>query len=273
MFTVETRRTGLSSALAIMELIYHATVRSVRRGHRNAMVGLLMNIFQTVLMLAIFYLMFSVLGIRGNAIRGDFVVYLLSGIFMFMTNVKAMSAVVGSEGPTSAMMLHAPMNTAIAICSAALGALYTQILSVAVVLGVYHMAFGPVHIDQPVGAMGMFLLAWLNGVGVGMVVLALKPWWPDFVSIVQSIYVRANMIASGKMFVANTLSYTMLKMFDWNPLFHIIDQARGYAFLNYYPMKSSVNYPVYVTLALIMLGLMGEFYTRRNVSVSWSAGR
>jgi len=81
------------------------------------------------------------------------------------------------------------------------------------------------------------------------------------------------MIASGKMFVANSLTYTMLKMFDWNPLFHIIDQARGFAFINYNPHNSALSYPIYVTLALIMIGLIGEFHTRKHASLSWSAGR
>lgn len=273
MFRVETRATGLTSSLVILELIYHSTVRSIRRGHRNALMGLLNNILQTVIFIGVFYIMFSVLGMRGNAIRGDFIVYIMSGIFLFMTNTKTMGAVVGSEGPTSAMMLHAPMNTAIAIGSSALAALYTQILSMVVVLGVYHMAFEPVTIEDPVGAMGMVILAWLNGVGVGMVVIALKPWWPAFASIAQTLYSRANMIASGKMFVANSLTYTMLKMFDWNPLFHIIDQARGFAFINYNPHNSALSYPIYVTLALIMIGLIGEFHTRKHASLSWSAGR
>ena len=81
------------------------------------------------------------------------------------------------------------------------------------------------------------------------------------------------MLASGKMFVANAMTYTMVAMFDWNPLFHIIDQARGYTFINYSPFKTSLEYPIYVTIALLMLGLMGEYYTRRRVSVSWTAGR
>ena len=34
-----------------------------------------------------------------------------------------------------------------------------------------------------------------------------------------------------------------------------------------------IGYPVYVTLACIVVGLMGEFYTRRHASISWSAGR
>jgi ABC-type polysaccharide/polyol phosphate export permease len=81
------------------------------------------------------------------------------------------------------------------------------------------------------------------------------------------------MIASGKMFVVNMLPPTMYKMFSWNPLFHNIDQARGFIFINYFPHKTSLMYPVYVGIVLVMLGLIGEFYTRRHASLSWSARR
>ena len=87
------------------------------------------------------------------------------------------------------------------------------------------------------------------------------------------IYMRANMIASGKMFVANNMPTYMLDMFNWNPLFHTIDQGRGFIFLNYNPHYSSIAYPIKVTLACLMIGLMGEFYTRKHASASWSAGR
>ena len=273
MFRVETRKSGLTSAFAILSLIYHATVRSIRKSHRSALMSLLSNIIQTLVFIGVFYVMMDLLGMRSAALRGDYVVYLMSGIFLFMTNTRSMGAVAGSEGPTSAMMLHAPMNTAIAICSSALAALYTQVLSIVVILGGYHIAIAPVQIEQPMGVIGMLILAWANGVGVGMVVLALKPWFPALTGVASSIYSRANMIASGKMFVANSLSYTMLKIFDWNPLFHIIDQARGFAFINYFPRNSSITYPIYVTFVLITLGLIGEYNVRRRLSVSRNAGR
>jgi ABC-type polysaccharide/polyol phosphate export permease len=79
------------------------------------------------------------------------------------------------------------------------------------------------------------------------------------------------MIASGKMFVANTLPGYMLAMFDWNPLFHCIDQSRGFAFINYFPRNSSVIYPLYFGLGFLMIGLMLEFFTRKNLSASWGA--
>lgn len=255
------------------EMIYHATVRDLRQGHGNAVIALVLNIMTAVIMVLAFYLMFTVLGIRGAKLRGDFLLFMMSGIFMYLTHIKALSAVLKAEGPASPMMQHAPMNTVIAISAGALGALYIQVLSMVVILFVYHVAFNPIQIYQPIPAFGMLLLSWFTGLGVGLILLAIKPWFPTFVSLFSTIYQRANMIASGKMFVVNTLPAFMVNMFDWNPLFHIIDQARGFVFANYFPHKTSLDYPIYVGIALLMIGMMGEFYTRQYASSSWNARR
>ena len=75
------------------------------------------------------------------------------------------------------------------------------------------------------------------------------------------------------MFLANTMSSHKLIYYDWNPLFHCIDQARGFMFENYNPHNSSIEYPVIVTIILIVLGMMGENFTRKHASVSWNAGK
>lgn len=273
MFQVETRKSTGRSALAMLELIFHATVRNVRKSHGNALVGLLLNILQTVILIAVFFFMLDLLGMRGNAIRGDFLLYVMSGVIMFMTHSKALLAVSNAEGPTSTMMKHAPMNTIVSICAAAFAALYTQFLSVAVVLYFYHAIFTPITLHEPVGVMGMFLLSWGTGAAIGMIFLAARPWQPDAVSILSSLYARANMIASGKMIVANATPTYILGFFDWNPLFHTIDQGRGFIFLNYNPHYSSIDYPIKVMIACMVIGLMAEFYTRKYVSLSWGAKR
>jgi ABC-type polysaccharide/polyol phosphate export permease len=264
---------GFSSAIAIAELVYHSIVRSVRKQHNNAFLALAVNMLQVAIFVGVFYIMFTILGLRGAAIRGDFLVYIMTGIFLFMTHTKTLTAVIASEGPASAMMQHAPMNTIISIMAAALGALYVQIFSLFIILYGYHVIVIPVEIDDPASAFAMLMIAWVSGVALGLALLALKPWFPTGVSVMSVLYMRANMIASGKMFVANSLPSFMLAMFDWNPLFHLIDQARGFAFINYFPRNSNWEYAIYVTIALLMLGLMGEFYTRRHASVSWDARR
>jgi ABC-type polysaccharide/polyol phosphate export permease len=274
MFQQTAPKSRLMSAISVMELIYHNAVRSIRKTHNNALMSILMNMLQAATFVLAFFLMFSILpGMRGSAIRGDFLIYIMSGVFLFMTHVKTLGAVVGSEGPASPMMQHAPMTTAISIASAMLSSLYIQVLSMIVILFLYYTAWQPFEIHDPVGCLAMLMLAWFTGAAVGMVLLALKPWFPTAVNIISTIYQRANMIASGKMFVANTLPGFMLAMFDWNPLFHTIDQARGFAFINYTPHNSTITYPLTIGIVLFTIGLMGEFYTRKHASASWSARR
>jgi ABC-type polysaccharide/polyol phosphate export permease len=267
------RQTGLGAAVTIAELIYHSIVRNIRKTHGNAVLAILMNMLQAAIFVIAFYVMFTVLGLRSAALRGDFLLYIMSGIFLFMTHTKTLASVVGSEGPASPMMKHAPLNTIIVIAAAALGTLYIQVLSLVVILFIYHAVFTPIEIDLPLPAFGMLLVSWYTGLALGVLLLALKPWFPTFVNIFSTVYQRVNMIASGKMFVANTLPAFMLTLFDWNPLFHAIDQSRGYVFINYTPRYTSWEYAMIVGTILLMIGLMGEFYTRRHASVSWSARR
>ena len=271
MFRPQVKRTKTYAAANLATVIYHSTVRNVRKSHGNALIGLLLNMMQTVILVAAFFVMYKVLGLSRNAVRGDFLLYIMSGIFLFMTHTKALGAVAGSEGPASPMMKHAPMNTMVAISSAALASLYMQFLSVIVVLFIYDVAWKPVEIYEPLGAIAMFLLAWFSGVSIGMIFLAIKPWWPSFTGIATTIYSRANMIASGKMFLANSLPHGKLILFSWNTLFHCIDQARGFTFINYNPHYTSYMYALKLSVVLIMIGLMGEFYTRKNASASWQA--
>jgi ABC-type polysaccharide/polyol phosphate export permease len=273
MFRPAAPRTTLSSALGLAGLVFHTAVRNVRKSHGSPVVGLLMNIFQSVLMVAVFYLMLDLFGGRRAAVRGDFLLYIMSGVFPFMTHVKTLGAVASADGPTAPMMKHAPMNTIVAICAAALSTLYLQLLSVAVILFAYHTLMSPITIDNPTGALAMVLLAWLSGAAIGMLLQAARPWWPEGVAMVTSVYQRVNVIFSGKMFLASKMPATLLPWFEWNPLFHTIDQMRGFVFLNYEPHHTSITYPLYVAAALVTLGLMAEFTSRRHVSLSWTAGR
>lgn len=109
------------------------------------------------------------------------------------------------------------------------------------------------------------------GAAIGTVLLAAKPWAPEPVKVIKNIYSRANMFTSGKMFLANTMPGYLIAFFEWNPLFHTIDQARGFTFENYNPHYSSVAYPAVFSLVFLTIGLLAEFFTRKRVSASWSA--
>lgn len=273
MFYVKESSSSLAGAYRTLTLIYHASVRSVRITHGNAMMSLFLNVFQTIVFVMVFYLIFQLMGMRSAGLRGDFMMYILTGVFLFMMFNKTMGAVYGCEGPTSPMMKHRNMNTMISIGAAMMSSLYIQVLSLLIVLVGYHLVTHNVEIADPGRAGLILLLTWLSGAGIGMVFLAAKPWAPEATKTVQMIFSRINMFASGKMFVANTLPAFMLPLFAWNPLFHLIDQMRGAVFVNYLPRNTNLDYPLWLMVACLMIGLMGEFHTRRRASLSWSAGK
>ena len=273
MFQQRTRKTRLQSAIAMCELIFHSTAHNIRKSHNNAILSIVNNLVRVAIMMAVFYAMFAILGLRRTAIRGDFLLFMLSGVFIYMTHVKTVSSVMGSDGPSSPMMKHAPMNTVIALAASALSTLYLQVLTLLLILFVYHVAVRPYEIYEPAAAFACILTAWFYGIAVGVCFLALKPWFPEFTGIAAQLYTRANMIASGKMFVANQITPQMRNLFDWNPLYHSIDQARGHTFINYNPHFSSLEYALSVAVAVFCLGMIGEFYTRRHASLSWNARR
>ncbi len=273
MFLPAKRKSMFHSGFSLAELIFHSAVHNIRKGHNNAIWALLSNIIQAAIFVLVFYLMFMILGLRGANLRGDFMLYIISGVFLFLMHIKTIGAVAGSEGPTSAMMQHAPMNTIVSIAAAALSTLYIQVLALFVILFVYYVAVTPFIIDNPAGAFAMFLLSWLSGLAIGLIFLSMKPWSPAISGILTTVFQRVNMIASGKMFVANTLPAFMLPIFIWNPLFHLIDQCRGFMFVNYVPHRTSIEYPLIVTLSLLVIGMMAEFYTRQYTSSSWYARR
>ncbi|WP_299841637.1 ABC transporter permease [uncultured Paracoccus sp.] len=263
----------LEAAYNTLLLIYFQIVYNLRKEHTNPLIGLLLTIIQSSLMVVAFFLLYYVIGVRTSPIRGDFMVFIMTGIFVFVTHVQGTSAVSSSGALTSGMTKHGPMSSAVMIAGAAVAVLYKQILSCIVILWVYHAAVTPVVVNDWVACLALLVLAWLSGCAVGLVFLSIRPWAPKAAGLLTSIYSRLNMIASGKMFVANTLPNFMLPYFEWNPLFHIIDQMRGFAFINYVPHKTNLEYPIYFTIAVTMIGLMAEFTTRNSVSASWSAGK
>lgn len=272
MFEISRRRTGSRTAFQMLTLTFHWAARELTTSNRSPIFALINEVLQSMMMILVFFGMFQIMGMQSTAVRGDFLLYLMSGIFCFIVHTKAVGDIAGAEGPLSQMMLHAPMNTTVAIGARALSSIYKQLIGVTVILFVYDAVTDNVQFYRLIPAAGMFILAWASGCCIGLVLLALKPFAPKLVTLISMIYRRANMLFSGKMFLANTMPASMLPMFEWNPLFHIIDQCRGFTFLNYNPHFSSISYPIKISLIFLVIGLMAEFTSRKNASLSASYG-
>ena len=267
------RKTLLQEAIFFVELLYHSIVREVRLTSGNAALGLAMSVIRTLAMVAAFYMMFAALGMRAGLIRGDIVMFLVTGIMLFLIHNSAISKTLAAGSVASPIMMHAPVTSALMILSNTLADFYMFILSTFVVFVGLYILRGELVIHNPAGIILPFFLTWTSGVVIGMMLLMAKPFMPNLVKIISLFYQRANMVTSGKFFVANLLPAAALPFFAWNPLFHTIAQLRGAVFVNYVPHQTSIEYALYFTLIGMVLGGMGEFWLRRTVSRSTAATR
>lgn len=101
--------------------------------------------------------------------------YLLSGILMFMVHVPTTGAVAGSHSLSGGLIKNEPLNPAILIAAAAL---YRQTISGIAMLWLYHVLVAPIHVENWPGCLGMYLLAWFSGACIGLVFLGIRPWSP-----------------------------------------------------------------------------------------------
>lgn len=271
MHSQDSPRTLLDAASATLELIYHCTVREVRKSSGSASLGLVIVLAQNVAMILVFYLIYTMIGgLRAVAIRGDFAVYLVTGIFFLMTHNRTLSSVMSSANATSALMQHAPMTPVVSVAAAALSVLYEQIMTGLIIYAAVHYWNGQFPVHQPLDVVVPFLLCWTTGIAVGLIFKGLAPFAPRLVKMLARIYRIANMFTSGKLVPANYMGAQLLGWFTWNPLLHCIDQARGAAFVNYFPRYTNLVYPFWFTVSFVLLGLMIDHWLRRNMSASWS---
>lgn len=253
------------SSLSLFELSYISIVRSFRSSTGGSMLGLAGLLMKPLLLFTVFYVMFEVFG-RTAVIRGDFLLFMMTGIFLYLAHIQAVQNLKGAGHATAGMLFYAKTSTLLSILAAAVNQLYIVVLSVIVIMGTAYLIRGHLEVYNPAGMLLPFFLAWASGLSVGLLFMAFSPLAPSVIPMFYQVYRRAQMITSGKMFVANALPSAYLPFFSWNPLFHAIDQARGHAFINYIPRYTSIEYPLYFTLAALAIGFTGEFAMRARQS-------
>jgi len=175
MFRVRRRETTLGKVLTFSDLVYHNIVHTFCKAHGNALMSIAVNLLQMIIFVLALYLMFTILGLCGAVLRGDFMVYIMSDFFPFIRHIKTVGAITGSDGPASPMMKNTPMNTSISIVAAALSQLYIQMMSLVVIMFGYHVLVTPFIILGVAGVMFIIWLTWFTAFAIGLVFLAIKP--------------------------------------------------------------------------------------------------
>lgn len=266
----DTVRQGFFTAFsAFCSLVYSLVVRDLRTEHKNAALGILLSVGQPLVTGLVFYAFMSLIGGRAGQVRGDDLTFVLIGFILFFVHVRTVSAVAGALRQD--MMNHQRLSPFLMICVRALGSLYKNTFALLIMLVANYLLRDVYEMADPFMFSAAFFWCWIGGIGIGILFLAANRYF-SWGSLVQTTYIRIMFFTSGKFFVANSLPGFIRPYMDWNPIFHLLDQGRAAAFINYTARTTNMTYPILVILAALVLGMLVENYVRQNYSASHAPG-
>lgn len=250
-----------------LDIITQAAVRDVVRSGPGLTRALAQSVLQSILLVGSFFVMSGALGLSGPAIRGDLLIYLMTGVFLFNLHARTVMAVLASEGSTAEVRMYRASPILMTLGSA-LGALYVQVITALLLFFAYHVFWKAIDIRPLLNGLPLLVILWMGSIGTGQVLLAVKKIAPRMAMSLAQAWTRVAMLTSGSMFVANALPAKILPMVSWNPLFHLIDQMRGAVFVNYSSHISSAAYPAIASVCAIIAGT--TLYCMVNVLIPHS---
>ncbi|GIX15796.1 MAG: ABC transporter permease [Paracoccaceae bacterium] len=260
--------TLLGGALRLIEVLKATVVHVIRQETGRSALGFVSAMTRPLILLATFMVIIEVMGVRGIAIRGNTVTFLMTGIICFLTHVTAVQKVAAALRKARGFMHHAPASLALFVFAQAVGALYLNLLAGLGVWLVAELSGHGLGILHPAGMILPYLLSWASGVGVGMILLALSHHAPTAAEVTAAVYTRVQFFTCGKFWAANIMPIGLVDYAVWNPLLHTIDQMRGAAFVNYTPQHTELGYPAIFTAVVLVIGFMLEWRLRHGLSLS-----
>ncbi|MEM7505438.1 MAG: ABC transporter permease [Pseudomonadota bacterium] len=250
---------------AFFSLVFALTVRDLRTENKSAALGILLSAGMVLVTAMTFYIFMNLVGGRSAPIRTDDITFIVAGFLVFFFHIRTVAAVAGSLNP--GLMRHSRASPFLFICVKAMASGYKMTVATLILMALNYLLRDVWEMQNGLIFILIVFTAWLGGVAIGMILLAANRYlvWGN---LIQMTYIRICFFTSGKFFVAGHMPNAFRSAMDWNPLFHILDQARGALFLNYTADTTSVFYPISVYAVVLVIGMLIENYVRVNYSAS-----
>ncbi|MEM8754226.1 MAG: hypothetical protein AAGF90_14720 [Pseudomonadota bacterium] len=256
----------LNGLLNYSFLIWALVVRHLREASGGAAVGFIRGVLMALAFCLMFYVIVRFFGLAGLTVRGDLMIFILIGVGFFFAMKFTMSAAMRAMQSSWKMAAHPHLSPILFVYADSLAMFYNWFLAIVLIYVGNGLVTGNWALQDPVMFFPIFFVTWLTGMGLGMA-MGFLLFFFSWAAMVKRILFKVMFFTSGKFTNANVLSSDMLAIMTWNPLFHLIDQMRGAAFVNYTAHHTNMVYPSIFCFGLLLLGhlLYDYMLRRRNV--------
>lgn len=245
------------------QVIDALVLREISGRFGNSRLGYLWAFLTPLIGILTLYIVFA--NLRESRSEFPLLLFLVTGWTTYGLYQDMANALAGAAEANKGLLMH-PVITRLDLLTARV---VLEVLTAFALLSAYAfiaaMIEGSPLPDDPGLVIVSFLSAGSLGIGVGLMLAALKTNFPMVDKIVAPIN-RIGFFVSGVLFTARDLPSWTYEYIRWNPMLHPIEGMRQGWFQSYDSPVLDLSYTWMIILPAIALGLVLERRSRRRIS-------
>jgi capsular polysaccharide transport system permease protein len=247
-------RFSRTSLQIMLDTIFALMMRELKTRFGAKKLGYFWAIAEPAAQASILALMFSLIG-RSSLAGVPVALFMISGIMPFKFFSKLLSQLAGSVQANKALFTYRQVSILDPLITRLIIEVITYIVVFCIILSVMAWMGFNVEMQDFLAFLMINVLLISLGLGMGILLCVASAYWEDTTKVVSMIMLPMFMI-SGIFFTATMIPQKYLYLFDWNPIFHVIELIRQAMFVSYTSPIGDWQYVAFCALVSNAAGLM-----------------
>ncbi|CCK76152.1 Putative capsule transport protein KpsM, ABC transmembrane type-2 [Oleispira antarctica RB-8] len=247
-------RTSRTSLQIMLDTIFALMMRELKTRFGAKKLGYFWAIIEPAAQASIMAIMFSLIG-RSSLSGVPVALFMISGIMPFKFFSKLLLQLSGSVQANKALFTYRQVSILDPLITRLIIEVVTYIVVFCIILAAMAWMGFNVEMQDFLAFLMVNLLLISLGFGVGILLCVASAYWEDTTKVVGMVMMPMY-IMSGIFFTATIIPQKYLYIFDWNPIFHIIELIRQSMFVSYTSPVGDWQYVAFCALVANAAGLM-----------------
>lgn len=247
-------RKSRTSLQIMQDTVFALMMRELKTRFGAKKLGYFWAIAEPAAQASIMALMFSMIG-RSSLAGVPVALFMISGIMPFKFFSKLLPQLAGSVQGNKALFTYRQVSVIDPLVTRLIIEVVTYILVFCIILAVMAWAGINVQMQDFLAFLMVNVLLISLGLGIGLLLCVASAYWEDTSKVVAMVMTPMFMI-SGIFFTATMIPQKYHYLFDWNPIFHIIELIRQAMFVSYTSPIADWQFVAFCALVTNAAGLM-----------------
>jgi capsular polysaccharide transport system permease protein len=247
-------RVSRTSLQILKDTVFALMMRELKTRFGAKKLGYFWAVIEPLAQVAIMVVMFSLIG-RSSLAGVPVALFMISGIMPFRFFSKLLPQLASSVHANKALFTYRQVSIIDPLVTRLIIEVVTYIVVFCIILSVMVWSGIAVGMQDFLAFLMINVLLISLGLGMGIMLCVASAYWEDTNKIVGML-MRPMFLISGIFFTATMIPQKYIYLFDWNPIFHVIELIRQAMFVSYTSPVGDWQYVAFCALVVNAAGLM-----------------